>query len=245
VDEDDQPTKKGRGHPPKEYQWPKGVSGNPFGRPLGSRNRKKAAGRTFAERLALEEAERAVTTSDGEMSALRAVLRSQHVHAIKGGSNAQRDAINRALKLDQEQDREQLATLHKFEEYKRACDEHKVLNAERFSKIETLLLPHPDDIEVDFIARSVRVFGPLNTKERKLWDEGLAALVALRDMALDYRRKVAANPDDAELHWVLLRCTNMFMRNNDKLPQRYRLKPLPIWKKGKSLPFPGLQNEAA
>ena len=66
--DDDKPIRKGRGFPPREHQWPPGVSGNIFGRPLGSKNKKKrhSPGLTPSEQMALEEAGRTVKTSDGE-----------------------------------------------------------------------------------------------------------------------------------------------------------------------------------
>ena len=105
--DDDKPIKKGRGFPPHEHKWLPGVSGNIFGRPLGSKNKKKRhqPGLTPSQQIAIEKAGRKVKTSDGEMEAVRAVMRSQVVSAIKGGSNAQRNALDRIDRIEARQPR--------------------------------------------------------------------------------------------------------------------------------------------
>jgi len=241
VEKDDEPVKKGKGHPPKEYQWPPGVSGNPFGRPLGSRNRKKKAipGLTPSEQIALEEASRAVGTSNGEMEAIRAVNRAQLKTAADGGSNAQRDYINRTARLEQKSFDQRQALLQSLEEYKRQYEYHQLtLDDEQMRRLERMLLPHPDDIEVDFARGAFSIKGPSTTQERKIWNEGLAAHARMQSLVLECRRAVLADPSNPAVHMTLLDCTDRFMRNNDKLPERYRLKRLPIWKEGGNLAMP-------
>ncbi len=62
----------------------------------------------------------------------------------------------------------------------------------------------------------------------------------MRTMALECRRDVLANPSNRAAHLMLVDCTNRFMRNNDKLSERYRLKRLPIWKEGRNISMPEL-----
>lgn len=240
VPDDDKPIKKGRGYPPVEHQFPPGVSGWPRGRPLGSKNKKKAVpGLTPSEQIAVEEAARMVKTSDGEMPALRAVNRAQFVTAIKGGTNAQRNAIEHIERIEAKKAAEHSAAMLKCEEYKQQYEAHKAIANERqLAYIYDTLLPHPEDVEVDFDTGTIAVFGPANTKERKLWNEGLAAHAKMRALVFQFRREVAARPNDRGLHLLLADCTDRFMRNNDRWPQRYRLKRLPIWKRGADLPIP-------
>ncbi|HXG99050.1 MAG TPA: DUF5681 domain-containing protein [Sphingomicrobium sp.] len=240
MENDSEPVKKGKGHPPKDHQWPPGVSGNPFGRPLGSRNKKKAIpGLTPSEQIALEEAARKVGTSNGEMEAIRAVHRAQLKAAADGGSNAQRDYINRTAKLEQKAWDQRQALLQSLEEYKRQYEyDQLTLDDKQMGRLEQTLLPHPDDIEIDFARGTYSIKGPATTQERKIWNEGMVAHARMRDMVFECRRDVLADPSRPGAHLTLIDCTDRFMRNNDKLPERYRLKRLPIWKEGKNLAMP-------
>lgn|GEM_PF-5935782 len=243
--DDDKPIKNGRGYPPVEHQYPPGVSGNILGRPVGSKNKKKRhpPGLTASEQIAIEEAERIVKTSDGEMEAIRAVTRSQMVSAIKGGSNAQRNTLDRIDRVEATQLAQRQSRLMQFEEYKQQYE----LLAQTGTKHQLAslckgLLPHPEDVEVDFDKGTIAVRGPSTTLERKVWNEGLAAHTKMRDVVLEIRREVAASPTDRRLNRALLVWTDRFMRRNDQLPERYRLKWLPIWKRGASIPFPALEK---
>ena len=95
-------------------------------------------------------------------------------------------------------------------------------------------------MEVDFDAGTIQISGPASKKEQKKWNEGLGALRKMRALVLEYRRAVLSDPLNEELQWKLLHSTDRFMRNNDALPERYRMKRLPIWKEGTKLPLPGL-----
>lgn len=239
--DDDQPTKKGRGHPPSEYWYPKGVSGNPWGRPLGSKNKQKRApkGLTPSEQIAWEESHRKVKTSEGEMEAIRAVKRAQIATAAKGGTNAQRNALEHIEQIEAKQRTERRALMLKAEEYKQQYEMDKRTRSKaQLALIYDELLPHPEDVEVDWETSTIAIHGPASAKERKIWDQGLHAHARMRSLVFRYRREVEAYPLDRTLHMTLADCTDRFMRNNDRLPERYRLRRLPIWKRGAELPIP-------
>lgn len=239
--DDDQPIKKGRGHPPREYRYPKGVSGNPWGRPLGTKNKKKRApkGLTPSEQIAWEESHRKVKTSEGEMEAIRAVKRAQIATAAKGGTNAQRNALEHIEKIEAKQRAEHSALMLNLEEYKQQYEmDKRTRSKSQLAFIYDALLPHPEDVEVDWDTGMVAVRGPSNAKERKIWNEGLQAHAQMRSLVFQYRREVEKRPDDRSLHFLLADCTDRFMRNNERCPERYRMKRLPIWKQGAQLPIP-------
>lgn len=243
MSDDDDPPKKGYKHPPKEHQFPRHSSGNPWGRPPGSKNKKKrSSGLTPAERAVHEEMNRQIASSSGPMRALNAVIRAQLKTAGKGSVLAQRDLIDRAMELDRKIEIEQLAHLARAEDYKRQCEEMRLFHPEQFAKLEPLLIPHPDDIDVDWDARKVRIEGPATAREAKIWKEGLDALAKMRSLVFEYRRKVAADPMNVDLNLALLHCTHRFMRGNDQMPERYRMKRVPIWQKGRTLPMPELPD---
>ncbi|MGX7927868.1 DUF5681 domain-containing protein [Tsuneonella sp. HG094] len=240
---DDDAPKRGYKHPPKEHQFPPYTSGNSRGRPLGSKNKKKrASGLTAAEQILQDEMSRQIASSSGPMAAFTAVIRAQLKTAGKGSPFAQRDLIDRAMQVEQKIQDEQLAILVKFESYKRQCDEMRLYHPEEFAKLEPLLIPHPDDVEADWSKRTVKIHGPANAKEAKVWKELLDTLAKMRALVFEYRRRVAADPMDVDLNLTLLRCTHRFMRHNERLPERYQLRRLPVWRKGKTLPMPELPD---
>ena len=81
------PYQVGYGKPPLHTRFQKGKSGNPSGRP-------RRAATERAKALALKEAYRAVTLTQGDsvesLPAIQAVLRSQFALAVKGNAQAQR-----------------------------------------------------------------------------------------------------------------------------------------------------------
>ena len=75
--------KVGYGKPPKKHRFKKGQSGNPRGRPKGTRNLKTDLAEELAERISLREGERAL-----RVSKQRALLKSLMAKALKGDARA-------------------------------------------------------------------------------------------------------------------------------------------------------------
>jgi hypothetical protein len=103
----------GYGKPPKGAQFTTGQSGNPFGRPKGSINRRSKANEERLRDIVLEEAHRKIPVQeDGglvKISMLQAMLRSMAVKAAKGDSRSQKlmmDIIRMAevAKIEQEEE---------------------------------------------------------------------------------------------------------------------------------------------
>ncbi|UAK25504.1 hypothetical protein [Sphingomonas nostoxanthinifaciens] len=147
-----EPAAAGYGKPPAEHQFPNN-SHRQRGRKRGSKNKPKTPlGLTDNERVALEEAERLMTTKSGEvMETSRAVSRSQIKTAVLGGTNAQKAYLTRLDTIQQKKRAAEEANLLAWEEYVQAT-EHRLDMAtpEERQYLDERLLPHPADIEVDF-----------------------------------------------------------------------------------------------
>ena len=160
----------GYGKPPKARQFKPGQSGNPKGRPKGSRNVQPKA--TIVERLSslvLAEAYRLIQIRDGgtllEIPAVQAALRSLSVQAAQGKLGAQRMLLELVSLAEGERRRERDQLFESAVEYKFDA-QAKIDEARRMGHKEPEFLPHPDDLIIDPISGSVVSKGPW-TKEEK------------------------------------------------------------------------------
>ncbi len=84
----------GFGKPPADTRFRPGQSGNPKGRPRGSKNKRPALNDERLKGIILEEAYRSITVRDGHRNVsvpmAQAVVRSMAVNAEKGQHRAQR-----------------------------------------------------------------------------------------------------------------------------------------------------------
>lgn len=189
----------GYSKPPAHSRFRPGQSGNPRGRPKGSRNRATVPG-PREERLKaiiLEEAYRPISVKDGNrqvtMPMAKAVLRSVAVNAAKGGQWAQRHftELLSATERDKRREDEELieAALH----YKRSwyaelasCKKHGIEAPDP--------IPHPDDVVVNLRTGEVQINGPM-TREEKAELERLRESIRESQSELAYfRQELAKTP---------------------------------------------------
>jgi hypothetical protein len=151
--------------PPKETRFKKGQSGNPKGRPrtfdlgLGSARSTNA--------LALKEAERLISVREGgetrEIPAIEAVLRKQIASALGGNAYAQKHVIERHVWAECEERERRHKDIEFWEEYQKQKWE-EIENASSRGEAPPSLLPHPDDIVLDY-DKGVRIRGPIDEEE--------------------------------------------------------------------------------
>ncbi len=155
-------------NPPKKYQFKPGKSGNPNGRPKGSRNKQQTLCESSLHQIFLEEAHRKITVREGErtitVSVAKAVMRTIATKAAKGDV--------RTMKLFTELlDRAESKSLNEHQEMFKVMLEFKqALGKERDAwfrggKIDPEPLPRPDQIDACPRTGDIRITGPFTDKE--------------------------------------------------------------------------------
>lgn len=146
----DQPYEIGYGRPPKSTQFAKGVSGNPRGRPKGSKNREPDL--KAMRDMVLRQARTKITAKEqGQTISIgytEAALRSVAVRAVQGDFKSQKlflEQVERAEKAEQEEIERRDTVLW---EYKR-LGEKAIEHARRNKKDPPEFLIHPEDIYFD------------------------------------------------------------------------------------------------
>lgn len=187
----------GYGKPPAGGRFKSGQSGNPSGRPKGSKNRAKLPGLN-EERLKsiiIEEAYRTVSVNDakGQVSIpmAQAVIRSLAVNAAKGHQRAQKLFTHLLTTTERENRRLTDQWLDTAMTYKIEWD-RELERRKRLGITAPDPLPHPDHIIIDLNKGTAHIRGPATKEEKKqldLWQDYKALfeeeLVDLRAMLDD------------------------------------------------------------
>ena len=160
----------GYAKPPADTRFKPGQSGNPRGRPKGSKNKRPGLNEERLKDIILDEAYRGITVRDGErnvtMPMAQAIVRSMAVNAAKGHHRAQR--LFAELLAGTESARRMLNDrwLETAIEYKVEWDK-ELRRRDRLGIVDLPEpLPHPDHVEIDLHQGTARVIGP-STKEEK------------------------------------------------------------------------------
>ncbi|RDC58924.1 hypothetical protein HME9302_00100 [Alteripontixanthobacter maritimus] len=223
----------GHGKPPPEHRFQKGRSGNPKGRPKGSKNRVPQShtlefGTQPANQMLMEEVYRPVTLREGDttiqLPAIQAVFRSMSVKAVKGDRFAQRliaELVQGIESADRETRTEHMKTMMEY----KADAERAIERAPAAGEPEPAIIPHPDDIYLDMVTPKAYILGPQTKDDKREWDRMLArrnnAQGEVSEFANAYRR--ARKPDKKvwlQEQWHFEQ--KMYDMLNDGLPPRYR-----------------------
>ena len=156
----------GKPKPPFASRFKPKQSGNPRGRPLGSKNRIKDSDLAS---IVLSEAQRTIKINDGERSikvpVAKAIVRAIAINAMKGNPHAQRQATELMHAAEREKERKERELVSAVLDYKMRAQEELDRRA-RFGTTGPEVIPHPDQIIVDLRNDDIRIVGPL-TKEEK------------------------------------------------------------------------------
>ena len=191
--------------PPIDHRFKKGCSGNPGGRPRKQAAEPAQDSQKSAEDVLLEEAGRLVSIREGDkivkLSTIQAVVRGLAVAAIKGDRRSQLAFRELTETVETRKQEREKATFKGMLAYKDRC-QAEIAQYKALGLDPPELLPHPDDIKLDFQRGEIRFVGPMDERQKHLWDEVqveknkvLGKLVQLDDVIrLNPRKRKFAQP---------------------------------------------------
>lgn len=160
----------GYGKPPETTRFKPGKSGNPGGRPKGSKNKRLAAHEEPFKNVILKEAYREIDINDGtqniSMPMAQAVVRSISVKAGKGDHRSQRLFTDMVSSVEAEAKAQNNVWLETMINLK-VDGERELERRKRLGISGPEMIPHRDDIHIDFVNNTATVFGPFTKQEKE------------------------------------------------------------------------------
>lgn len=198
---DDDHYEIGYGKPPKRTQFQPGVSGNPRGRPRGSKNVRPALREDQLTRLIFQEANRKINVrEDGRTRRIKmgqAVMRSLAAKAAQGHRLHQKLFLDLYAQSEASQRERDEKALDIIIDYKWRAEQ--VLERCKATGQEPPdLMMHPDDIHIDMETGEITYTGP-TAWERKAADKKLRAWQAVQREEITCLKRELEKTQDPEM----------------------------------------------
>lgn len=164
--------KGGYGKPPKNKQFKKGQSGNPKGRPKGSKNKRTIDDIILSPLgdLISQEVRRNISIQENgetiELSCIQAIIRSITIKALKNHHPSQKFLLEITEKVETEKLRKMME-LAKYWIGIREIGIREIEYCEKHGLPEPKLIPHPDNIHIDMGTLEVSFSGPTSRFEQR------------------------------------------------------------------------------
>jgi hypothetical protein len=163
----------GYAKPPASTRFKPGQSGNPKGRPRGSKNKRPKLNEERFKEIVLAEAYRAIKVNDGEkkvtLPMAQAVIRAIAVNAAKGQHRAQHlfaELVSSTERANKALHDEYIKTLIEY----KAGWEKTLERRQALGIVAPEPIPHPDDIIIDMKTGEAHICGPMTKEEKVLWE---------------------------------------------------------------------------
>lgn len=187
--------------PPVTNRFKPGTSGNPNGRPKGSKNAMPSLAEERIKKLILEEAYRTIPILEKgrrvNIPMITAVLRAVAMNAAKGNNRA--GILFTTLVSKTESENKKLAS----EAFISALDYKEAWTNElkRRTRLGIQLpdpIPHPDDIVIDAQKMEIRIAGPMTADDLPRYQLGADFLSVYEEVNIENINKLETLPDGPE-----------------------------------------------
>jgi hypothetical protein len=160
----------GYGKPPKETQFMKGQSGNPVGRPRGSKNKPRALTNQALNQIILDEAYRDIRVNEETgpvtMPIAKAVARSIAVNAAKGDHRSQKLMTDMVRKTEEQETALRNNIMETMINYIKEAD-FELERRRRTGATGPDIVPHPEDIRFNDETGLPYIAGPLTYAHKR------------------------------------------------------------------------------
>jgi hypothetical protein len=184
----------GYGKPPEHGKFKPGQSGNPQGRPVGSRNRNRSKVEQNRLRdIINQEAERIVTVQAAngktkKITTAQGIIRAINLNALKGQQRAQRLAVELIGETQRLAQAEREENFTRWAKYKQDWSSARAVD-------KSAALPNPDHVKLDTDTLTVTIAGPAFQHEKVSWRRW----TVIRAWVLEELKELQKFQDDADL----------------------------------------------
>jgi hypothetical protein len=173
----------GFSRPPKKTRFKKGQSGNPAGRPRGSKNKPKLLSDKDLSKIILDEAYRKIRINEESgpitIPITQAVIRSITVKAAKGDHRSQRLLTDMLTRIERQESTLRLQAMETAITYIKDAD-FELERRKRLGETGPDIVPHPEDIRFNENTGLPYIAGPVTFAEKREFEETYKSIELLR-----------------------------------------------------------------